>query len=144
MEITHVFLIPSISDLDEVCANVVKLTKEIFDCKQQANKEVSNSIEKMGACLLGKLFLHITKDTAGYEFCAQPNNVINKIFECEMSSNNINEFNDCIVKSVIKLFGELNKDHSDDEHEYNDKIMPIDDEDNDYDENGSGDYSYST
>ena len=88
---------------------MVELTKEIFDCKQQANQEVSNSIEKMGACLLGKLFLHITKDTSGYEFCAKPNYVINKIFECEMSSNNINEFNDCLVKSVITHFGQLKK-----------------------------------
>ena len=63
----------------------------------------------MGACLLGKLFQHITKDTAERKLCAKPNNVINKIFECEMSSNNINEFNDCLVKSVITLFGQLIK-----------------------------------
>ena len=61
----------------------------------------------MGACLLGKLFQHITKATAEGKLCAKPNNVINKIFECENSSNNINEFKDCLIKRVITLFDEL-------------------------------------
>ena len=62
----------------------------------------------MGGCLQEKLFLHtIRNDTADETFCAKPSNVINKIYECEMSSNNINELNICLIKSVITLFGEL-------------------------------------
>ena len=103
MDITHGFLIPSISDLDEVCTNVVEVTREINNCKEQASLEVSNSIEKMGICLLEKLFQQVTKDTADKTFCAKPDDAINRVFECEMSSNNINEFNDCLVKRVITL-----------------------------------------
>ena len=63
----------------------------------------------MGICLLDKLFKQVTKDTADERFCAKPDDAINRVFECEMSSNDINEFNDCLVKSVITLFGQLNK-----------------------------------
>ena len=101
------FLIPSISDLDKVCTSVAEVTKDIDDCKQQASLVVSNSIEKMGGCLTDKLFLHIRKDAAHKTFCAKPINVINKLSECKMSSNSINEFNNCLIKSVVTLFKEL-------------------------------------
>ena len=83
---------------------MVTVTKEIFDCNRRVRREVSNSVEKMGACLLEKFFQHITKDIAGEKFCAKPNNVINKIFECENSSNNINEFKDCLIIGVLTVF----------------------------------------
>ena len=63
----------------------------------------------MGICLLEKLFQQVAKDTADERFCAKQDDAINTVFECEMSSNNINEFNDCLIKSVITLFGQLNK-----------------------------------
>ena len=63
----------------------------------------------MGICLLEKLFQQVAKDTADERFCAKQDDAINTVFECEMSSNNINEFNDCLVKSVITHFGQLKK-----------------------------------
>ena len=99
-------LCPSISGHNEVCASKAELTKYIFDCQKQGSQEVSYSLEKMKSCLQEKFFdtiyEHNSKDSTDEMVCAKPNDVINRIGSCKISSNNIYEFKDCLLSRLLK------------------------------------------
>ena len=99
-------LSPSISDPNEVCASKAELAKYIFDCQQQGSQEDSYKLEKMKSCLQQKFFdtiyEHNSKDSTDEMVCAKPDDVINRIGSCKISSNNIYEFKDCLLSRLLK------------------------------------------
>jgi len=90
---------------NEVCASKAEITKYIFDCQQQGSQEVSYSLEKMKSCLEEKLFFEqiyeqYSQDSTDEMVCAKSNDVLNRIDECKISSNNIYGFKDCLLKII--------------------------------------------
>ena len=97
-------LSPSISGRNEVCSSKAEVTNYIFDCQQQGSQEDSYKLEKMKSCLqqifFDKIYEHNSKDSTDEMVCAKPNDVLNRIDECKISSNNIYEFKDCLLSRI--------------------------------------------
>jgi len=86
---------------NEVCSSKAEVTNYIFDCQQQGSQEDSYKLEKMKSCLQQKFFdiiyEHNSKDSTDEMVCAKPDDVINRIGSCKISSNSIYEFKDCLI-----------------------------------------------